>query len=91
MVARPSGPDHCARFDAKLEQRVAALDAKLEKRLAELRAELSSKIVAATTSLETKLTDRIGEVRIGMIRWMFGFWIGTILPLAGLMLALNKL
>ena len=43
-----------ARFDAKLEQRMAAL--------------------------ESKLTNR-----------MFAFWAGTVIPLAGLILALRKL
>ncbi len=80
-----------ARFDAKLEQRVAGLEAKLEKGLTELRAEFNTKLVEATASLETKLTDRIGAAQTGMMRSMFGFWLGTILPLAGLMLALNTL
>ncbi len=48
-----------ARFDAKLEQRVA-----------ELRAEIHS-------------------FRADMIRWMFGFWISTVLALGGLMVALR--
>ncbi len=48
-----------ARFDAKLEQRVA-----------ELRTELHS-------------------LRADLLRWMFGFWISTVLTLGGLMLALR--
>lgn len=52
-----------ARFDAKLEQRVA-----------ELRAELR--------------TDLHG-LRADLLRWMFGFWISTVLTLGGLMVSLN--
>jgi hypothetical protein len=48
-----------ARFDAKLEQRVA-----------ELRAEFHS-------------------LRADLLRWMFGFWISTVLTLGGLMVALR--
>jgi hypothetical protein len=48
-----------ARFDAKLEQRVA-----------ELRAEFHS-------------------LRADLLRWMFGFWISTVLTLGRLMVALR--
>ncbi|PYP40148.1 MAG: hypothetical protein DMD43_09060 [Gemmatimonadetes bacterium] len=49
-----------ARFDAKLEQRVA-----------ELRREMA-------------------DQRTDLIKWMFIFWVGTVVPLAGLILALHK-
>jgi hypothetical protein len=69
-----------ARFDAKLEQRLAeldskwggrwaALDAKLEQRLAELKAELRVEIQAA---------------RADLVKWMFAFWAPTALALATL-------
>jgi hypothetical protein len=48
----------------------ARFDAKLEQRLAELRAELR-------------------ELRVDILKWMFGFWITTVLTLAGLMVALR--
>lgn len=40
---------------------------------------------------EAKLEQRIAELRAELVRWMFGFWLGTVLPLAGLMIALNRL
>ena len=49
-----------ARFDAKLEQRVA-----------ELRRDMA-------------------DQRADLIKWMFIFWVGTVVPLAGLILALHK-
>ena len=49
-----------ARFDTKLEQRVA-----------ELRREMA-------------------DQRTDLIKWMFIFWVGTVVPLAGLILALHK-
>lgn len=72
-----------ARFDAKLEQRVAALDAKIEQRYATLEAKLDQRIAEVRQSL--------ADQRAELIKWMFLFWIGTVVPLAGLMVALNRL
>ncbi len=71
-----------ARFDAKLEQRIAEVrgdmeagfarsDAKLELRLGELRSDLS-------------------RLKAELIRWMFTFWATTTLILLGTMVALLK-
>jgi hypothetical protein len=60
------------------ELNFARFDAKLEQRLAELRAEL-------LTELRTGLAD----TRTELVRWMFGFWVTTLLALAGLVLALR--
>lgn len=49
-----------ARFDAKLEQRIAQVEAKMDA----LRAEL--------------------------IKWMFIFWAGTVIPLVGMMALLTR-
>lgn len=52
------------------ELNFARFDAKLEQRMAELRAELHG-------------------LRADLLRWMFGFWISTVLTLGGLMVALR--
>jgi hypothetical protein len=57
-----------ARFDAKLEQRLAEFDAKLEQRLAELKAELRVEIQT---------------VRADLVKWMFAFWAPTALGVLG--------
>jgi hypothetical protein len=62
------------RFDAKLEQRIAELRAEFRQSIAELRAELR-------TELHT--------FRVEILRWMFGFWVTTLLALGGLMLGLR--
>jgi hypothetical protein len=64
-----------ARFDAKLEQRVAELRAEFQQGIAELRVEFHKDLAA----LETKL-----------IRWMFVFLAGSTLTILGTMLALLK-
>lgn len=49
------------------------------------------------TRFDAKLEQRIAEVRADLreqkaelLKWMFVFWAGTILPLAGLILALAR-
>ena len=88
-----------ARFDAKLEQRVNALDSKLEQRLAVLESKLEQKLVVLESTLErrltdaisqlrTELSDKIGDTKASLLRWMFGFWVGTALVILGSRLAL---
>ena len=56
------------------ELNFARFDAKLEQRLAELRAELLTAIAG---------------LRAELVRWMFGFWVSTLLGIAGLLIALR--
>ena len=65
-----------ALFDAKLEQRLAELEAKLDRRIAELRAEFRIELA---------------ETKQSLIRWMFGFWIGSWLTIVGSLIALGRL
>jgi len=39
---------------------------------------------------DAKLEQRVADLRAELIKWMFIFWAGTIVPLAGLILALHK-
>ena len=82
-----------ARFDAKLEQRVAALDAKLEQRmaalearidqgLAELEARLDARIQLVAAQLETRLERRLGEQGL----WLLGAWVVLMGSIIGLWL-----
>ena len=58
----------------------ARFDAKLEQPIAELRAELR-------TELQLLRTE-IYQVRAGLLRWMFGFWVTTLLGIGGLLVAI---
>lgn len=72
-----------ARFDAKLEQRVAEFDAKLERRIAELRAEMRegfAHVDQRFAEFETKLTNRL-----------FAFWVAQAATTAGLVFGVVKL
>jgi hypothetical protein len=66
------------RFDAKVEQRFAQADARWERRLAELREEIAG------------VRNHLADTRADLLKWMFGFWIATLVPLAGLILALRS-
>ena len=57
-----------ARFEAKLGERLADSRAEMEVRLGTLRSEV---------------LDAVRDTKVSMVRWMFGFWIGT----AGLIIA----
>jgi hypothetical protein len=52
------------------ELNYARFEAKLEQRLAELRTEIAG-------------------LRTELVRWMFGFWVSTLLGIAGLLIALR--
>ncbi len=56
------------------ELNFARFDAKLEQRIAELRAAVHADVQ---------------QVRIDLLRWMFGFWVTTLIGIAGLLIALR--
>ena len=74
-----------ARFDAKLEQRLAEFDAKLEKRLTEFDARLQTGLAALRVEFRTELAS----IRTDLIRWMFAFWVTNFIGIAGLLIALR--
>jgi len=87
-----------ARFDAKLEQRLAQVDAKLEQRLAQVEAKMEQRFAQADAKLEQRFAQadanwerRIAQLRVDLIKWMFIFWTGTTVTLLGAMIALLKL
>ena len=65
-----------ARFDAKLEQRLAELDAKWGGRWA---------------ALDAKLDQRMAELRADLVKWMFAFWAPTALATIGTALGVVSL
>ena len=76
-----------ARFDAKLEQRVAELDAKIEQRVAELRADMSVGFSRLEATFDTKLA--LLETRI--TKRLFGFWIAQAATTVGLVFGVIQL
>ena len=80
---REVADQYFARFEARLEQVEARLEARLEKGLAEVRAETQVGLAAVRAEMASQ--------RAELIKWMFIFWAGTVIPLAGLLIALNRI
>ena len=89
-----------ARFDAKLEQRLAELRAEFRQAIAELRAELLGELRSEISelrievrtelqSVRTEFRTELHALRVELLRWMFGFWATTLLTIAGLMIGLK--
>ena len=83
-----------ARFDAKLEQRIAELRAELREGIAALRGEIRAELGAQGGRFEAGLGGLRGEFRAALeaegrsiIKWMFGFWIVAVTSLGGLVVA----
>jgi hypothetical protein len=71
------------RFDAKLEQRFAQADVKREQQFAQADAQLAV--------LRDEIGTDLSDCHMSLLRWMFGFWIATLEPLGGLILALRAI
>ena len=67
-----------ARFDAKLEQRLAQVDARM--------AQLEAKLEARMALFEVRFERRLGEFERSMLRWMVGLWVPTAIAVIGLLL-----
>ena len=85
------------RFDAKLEQRIAELHTKLERRIAQLDSKLEQRLSELRVSLVQGLADLradfqrdLGQTQTALTRWMFVQWMGTLVPLAGLIVYLTR-
>ena len=76
-----------ARFDARLEKGLAEVRSEMDKGFAEVRSEMDKGLSKVRSELDVRLADQ----RADLVKWVFMFWIGTIVPLAGLMIALTKL
>lgn len=74
---------HFARFDAKLEQRLAEVRSELREELGVQRSDL----LHAMAEMKADLRTEIAASRAETIRWNFLFWIGTL----GTVVALVKL
>ena len=65
----------------------ARFEARLEKGLAEVRSEMDKGFSKVRSEMDVRLADQ----RADLVKWMFIFWVSTVVPLAGLVIALTKL
>ncbi|MGH7704071.1 MAG: hypothetical protein ACREMO_13330 [Gemmatimonadales bacterium] len=66
-----------ARFEAKLEQRLAEVKSELRREISDLRGEMQ----AGFASMRAEMA----AMRADIIKWMFLFWAGTALTVIGLL------
>ncbi len=64
------------RFERRLTEEVSRLDKRITEEISKLRVEMAEKFA----QLETKMTSFKAEI----IKWMFLFWLGQIVVVAGL-------
>ncbi len=77
-------------FRELFEVNFARFDAKLEQRLAEIKSELRAEIAALDqrfVEFKAELDSRLSGLEARLIKWMFVFWVGTL----GTVVALIKL
>jgi hypothetical protein len=66
----------------------ARFDAKLEQRLAELRSDLLVELRTGLQQVRSDAHTELQQVRTELLRWMFGFWVTTLLSIGGLLVAI---
>ena len=71
-----------ARFDAKMDQRLGELSARIDR--------VEARLEQSIAGLRSELRAELAEQRAELLKWMFLFWAGTVVPLAGLILALHQ-
>ena len=73
-----------SRFDAKLGERLAESDARWERRLAEFDVTWERRIAELHTQLKAELSTGLHGLETKLLRWMFGFWVSTLIGLGAL-------
>ncbi|MGK2934720.1 MAG: hypothetical protein ACSLFE_05685 [Gemmatimonadaceae bacterium] len=77
------------RFQAELQSGLDRHSLEIRRELGELRGELERRFAAIDTRF-AKVDVQAAELRAELIKWMFLFWIGTVVPLGGLIVALDQ-
>ncbi len=75
-----------ARFDAKLEQRIAEVKADMAVLHGKVESQIDAldhKVDAQAESLRGYMDSRIDSLRAELIKWMFLFWLGTVATMLG--------
>ena len=83
-----------ARFDAKLEQRLAELRAEILTRVAEVKVELRSELQELRSDMHAgfaRTDQHMAELETRLTKRLFGFWIAQAAATAGLVFGVVKL
>jgi len=66
-----------ARFDAKLEQRLAELDARWGSKWSALDAKVEQQLTKLKAEIQTQLAQGLAGVETRLVSWLFKFWVPT--------------
>jgi hypothetical protein len=86
--------EHDAKIDAKIERRFSEQNERIDRRFTKVDerfSALGAQMDAGFAAVRVEIADRLSAQYRDTLRWLFVFWAGTIIPLAGLMVALIKL
>ena len=72
------------------ETNFAKFDAKLEQRLAEFRAQFGAELRGEMHAGFSRLEKAIGDARADLIKWSFVFWVGAVAAIAMLARVLDR-
>jgi uncharacterized protein YdcH (DUF465 family) len=70
-----------AETEARIDHRITETEAKLDKRITEVEAKLDKRITAEIAGLKADMSALKAEI----IKWMFLFWLGQLMAVAGLL------
>jgi hypothetical protein len=82
-----------ARFMASVDQRFAEQDVRFEKRFGEQDARFERRFAELDVKIEKRFGDMqalIADFRTDIMKWMFVYWTGTMVALAGFVFAMLK-
>jgi len=82
----------------EVQSELAELRSEMRRGFAEVRsemhrglAEFRSDMHRGLAEIRSEMDSRLANQRADLIKWMFIFWVGTVVPLAGLAIALTRL
>jgi len=78
---------------SEMDKGLSEVRSELDKGLSEVRSELDKGLAHARSDLHAGLAGvrtELADQRADLIKWMFIFWAGTVVPLAGLLIALTR-
>ena len=88
--------EEIAELRTELRQEIATLRGELIGEMAKLRGELIGEMAKLHAAVPTGIAElrlefrtELQQVRTELLRWMFGFWVTTLLAVAGLLIALR--
>ena len=88
---RETNESNFARFMAWVDQRFAEQDLRIEKRFAEQDAKFDKRFAEQEVWIGKRFGEmqvQMAEFRADMMKWMFVYWTGTMLALAGFVFAM---